>query len=281
MKQIDAKQVTETVSTLFQKACHFLPDDVLAAIKKAAEKEEAPAAKNALERILENSEVAGREQIPLCQDTGTAVVFLELGQEVHITGGDLYPAVNDGVRRGYDEGCLRKSMVERPYSDRKNTNDNTPAVIYTDIVPGDSLKIAVLPKGGGAENMARLAMLVPADGRQGIVDFVVKTIDEAGGNPCPPIIVGVGIGGTVDQTVMLSKRALMREVGKPNDNSEDADLEAEILAKINDLGVGPMGYGGRTTALAVHLEVRPTHIASLPVAVNIQCHSARHQEAVL
>jgi len=281
MKQIDAKQVTETVSTLFQKACHFLPDDVLAAIKKAAEKEEAPAAKNALERILENSEVAGREQIPLCQDTGTAVVFLELGQEVHITGGDLYPAVNDGVRRGYDEGCLRKSMVERPYSDRKNTNDNTPAVIYTDIVPGDSLKIAVLPKGGGAENMARLAVLVPADGRQGIVDFVVKTIDEAGGNPCPPIIVGVGIGGTVDQTVMLSKRALMREVGKPNDNSEDADLEAEILAKINDLGVGPMGYGGRTTALAVHLEVRPTHIASLPVAVNIQCHSARHQEAVL
>ncbi len=281
MKHIDSKQITETVSVLFQKACHYLPDDVLFAIKKAAEDEESPPARNVLERILENSEIAAREQIPLCQDTGTAVVFLELGQDVHITGGDLYPAVSEGVRRGYDEGRLRKSMVERPYSDRVNTADNTPAVIYTDIVPGNKLRIRVMPKGGGAENMACLAMLLPGDGRQGIVDFVVKTVDEAGSNPCPPVIVGVGIGGTVDQTVMLAKRALLREVGKPGDDPEDARLEKEILARINDLGIGPMGYGGRTTALAVHIEVRPTHIASLPVAVNLQCHSARHQEAVL
>lgn len=281
MRHIDSKQVTETVSDLFQKACHYLPDDVLAAIKKAAGNEESPAARNVLERILENSEIAAREQIPLCQDTGTAVVFLELGQDVHITGGDLYPAVNEGVRRGYDEGCLRKSMVARPYSDRVNTSDNTPAVIYTDIVPGDKLKISVMPKGGGAENMARQAMLLPGDGRQGIVDFVVKTVDEAGSNPCPPVIVGIGIGGTVDQTVMLAKRALLREVGQPGDDPENARLEIEILGRINDLGIGPMGYGGRTTALAVHIEVRPTHIASLPVAVNLQCHSARHQEAVL
>ncbi|MEE8418661.1 MAG: fumarate hydratase, partial [Dehalococcoidales bacterium] len=257
MRQIDSKQVTETVSGLFQKACHYLPDDVLAAIRKAAENEESPVARNVLERILENSEIAVREQIPLCQDTGTAVTFLELGQDVHITGGDLYQAVNDGVRRGYDEGRLRKSMVVRPYSERTNTSDNTPAVIYTDIVPGDKLKITAMPKGGGAENMARLAMLVPADGRQGIVDFVVKTVDEAGSNPCPPIIVWVGIGGTVDQTVMLAKRALLREVGRPADDSENARLEKEILKKINDLGIGPMGYGGRTTALAVHIEVRP------------------------
>lgn len=281
MRQIDSKQVTETVSGLFQKACHYLPDDVLAAIKKAAENEESPVARNVLDRILENSEIAAREQIPLCQDTGTAVIFLELGQDAHITGGDLYPAVNEGVRRGYDEGRLRKSMVVAPFSDRTNTSDNTPAVIYTDIVPGDKLKITVMPKGGGAENMARLAMLLPSDGRQGIVDFVVKTVEEAGSNPCPPVIVGVGIGGTVDQTVMLSKRALLREVGKPGDDPENARLEREILGKINDLGIGPMGYGGRTTALAVHIEVRPTHIASLPVAVNLQCHSARQQEAVL
>lgn len=238
-------------------------------------------AQDVLDRILENAKIAAAEKIPLCQDTGTAVVFLELGQEVHITGGDLYSAVNEGVARGYEQGYLRQSMVRQPYSARVNTKDNTPAMIYTDIVPGNRLKITVIPKGAGAENMTRLAMLSPAQGRQDIIDFVVKAVDEAGANPCPPLIVGVGIGGTAERTLMLAKRALLREVGKPNPETESAELEKEILRRINNLGIGAMGYGGRVTALAVHVEVRPTHIASLPVAVNLQCHSARHKEITL
>ena len=281
MRDIDCKQISETVSNLFQEACVYLPEDVLAAIKRARESEESPVAQDVLDRILENTKIASEEKIPLCQDTGTAVVLLELGQEVHITGGDLYSAINEGVRQGYDKGYLRKSMVRQPYSARVNTKDNTPAIIYTDIVPGDKLRIIVMPKGGGAENMTRLAMLSPAHGRQGIIDFVVNAVDEAGSNPCPPIIVGVGIGGTAEQTLMLAKRALLREVGKPNPDTEFAELEKEILKRINNLGIGPMGYGGRTTALAVHVEVLPAHIASLPVAVNPQCHSARHKEAIL
>jgi len=208
MREIDCQQITETVSKLFQEACVYLPEDILAAIKRARESEESPVAQDVLDRILENTKIASEEKIPLCQDTGTAVVLLELGQEVHITGGDLYSAINEGVRQGYDKGYLRKSMVLQPYSDRVNTRDNTPAVIYTDIVPGDKLRIVAMPKGGGAENMSRLAMLSPAQGRQGIIDFVVKAVDEAGGNPCPPVIVGVGIGGTAEQTLMLAKRAL-------------------------------------------------------------------------
>lgn len=281
MRDIDCKQITETVSSLFQEACLYLPEDVLAAIKRARESEESPVAQDVLDRILENAKIAAEEKIPLCQDTGTAVVFLELGQEVHITGGDLYSAVNEGVRQGYEQGYLRQSMVCQPYSARTNTKDNTPAMIYTDVVPGDKLKMTVIPKGAGAENMTRLAMLSPAQGRQGIVDFVVNAVDEAGGNPCPPVIVGVGIGGTAEQTLMLAKRALLREVGKPNPETESAALEKEILKRINNLGIGPMGYGGRVTALAVHIEVLPTHIASLPVAVNLQCHSARHKEVIL
>lgn len=281
MREITVGDITETVSRLFQEACYHLPQDVLAALKKAREKEESPAARNALDAILKNAEIAAKGEIPLCQDTGASVVFLELGQEVHIAGGDLYTAVNDGVRQGYDKGYLRKSMVRQPFSARVNTKDNTPAIIYTDIVPGDRLRIIALPKGGGAENMARLAMLTPACGRQGIIDFVVKAVDESGSNPCPPIIVGVGVGGTAEKAMLLAKRALLRKVGEPNPDAEVAELEKETLKRINNLGIGAMGYGGRITALAVHIDVFPCHIASLPVAVNLQCHSARHKEAIL
>jgi len=254
---------------------------VLTAIKQARENEESPVARDVLDRILENTKIASEEKTPLCQDTGTAVVLLELGQEVHITGGDLYTAVNEGVRQGYDKGYLRKSMVRQPYSARVNTRDNTPAIIHTDIVPGDKLKITAMPKGGGAENMTRLAMLSPSAGRQGVIDFVVDAVDKAGSNPCPPVIVGVGVGGTAEKAVMLAKRALLREVGEPNPDTEVAQLEKEILHQVNNLGIGPQGFGGRITALAVHAEVLPCHIASMPVAVNLQCHSARHKEAIL
>jgi len=281
MRDIEAKEVTKTVSHLFQEACYKLPDDVLAALRQAREAEESPVGREVLDRILENAELSVKEGIPLCQDTGTAVVFLELGQEAHIVGGDLYTAVNEGVRQAYDEGYLRKSMVRQPFSARVNTKDNTPAVIYTDIVPGDRLRIIALPKGGGGEMMTRLAMLTPARGRQGLIDFVVNAVDEAGSNPCPPVIVGVGIGGTAEKTMMLAKRALARKVGEPSPDAEVAELEKEILKRINNLGIGPMGYGGRVTAVAVHIEVFPAHIASMPVAVNLQCHSARHKEAIL
>lgn len=281
MKTIECRQITETVSRLFQEACIQLPEDVLTAIRKAKEAEISPIGIDVLDDIIRNSEIASEEKLPLCQDTGAAVVFLEIGQEVRITGGELGSAVNEGVREGYESGFLRKSIVARPFSERINTSDNTPAIIHMEIVPGDKLKIRVMPKGGGAENMTRLGMLSPAQGREGIIDFVVKTVDEAGGNPCPPIIVGVGIGGTAEQAMLIAKKALLRKAGEPSPEAENALLENELLEKINNLGIGPMGYGGRTTALAVHIETFPAHIASLPVAVNIQCHSARHREAVL
>lgn len=281
MRDIESKEVTKVVSHLFQEANFLLPDDVMASLKQAKEAEESPVGREVLDRILENAEISAKQKIPLCQDTGTAVVLLELGQEVHITGGDLYTAVNEGVRQGYNEGYLRKSMVRQPFSARINTKDNTPAIIHTEIVPGDKLKVMVMPKGGGAENMSRLAMLSPARGRQGVIDLVVSTVDEAGGNPCPPVIVGVGIGGTAEKAMMLAKKALLRKVGEPNPDADVAKLEREILQRVNNLGIGPMGYGGRLTALAVHVEVLPTHIASLPVAVNLQCHSARYKEAIL
>jgi len=207
--------------------------------------------------------------------------MLELGQEVHIVGNDLYTAVNEGVRQGYVNGYLRKSIVRQPFSERMNTKDNTPAMIYTDIVPGDRLRITVMPKGGGSENMSRLTVLSPSQGRQGIIDFVVNRVDEAGSNPCPPVIVGVGIGGTAEKTMMLAKRALLRKVGEPNRDAEVAALEKEILRRVNNLGIGAMGYGGTITALAVHVETFPCHIASLPIAVNLQCWCARHEEATL
>jgi len=281
MRDIDCRQITETISNLFQEACVYLSEDVLAVIKQARQSEESPVARDVLDKILENIEISSKEKIPLCQDTGDAVVFLELGQDVHIVGGDLDTAVNEGVRQGYDKGYLRKSMVRQPFSARVNTKDNTPAIIHTDIVPGDKLKISVLPKGGGSENCSRLTALSPAKGRQGIIDFVVNLVDESGSNPCPPVIIGLGIGGTTDKTMALAKRALLRKVGEPNPDPEVAELEREILQRVNNLGIGPMGYGGRTTALAVHAEVFPAHIASLPVAVNMQCWCARHKEAIL
>ena len=281
MRDIDAKEVSKTVSRLFQEANFFLPEDVIASLKRARESEESPVAREVIDGILENADIAAQEKMPLCQDCGAAVLFLELGQEVHITGGDLYAAVNEGVRQAYSEGYLRKSMVKRPYSERVNTKDNTPAIIYTDIVPGDKLRIIAMPKGGGAENMTRLAMLPPARGRQGVIDFVVTAVDEAGSNPCPPVVVGVGIGGTAEKTLMLAKKALLRKIGEPSPDAEVAELEREILRRINNLGIGAMGYGGRVTALAVNVEVFPAHIASMPVAVNVNCHSSRHKEVIL
>ena len=281
MREIDAKKVTEAVARLFQEANFFLGDDVLNSLKQAVEEEESPLGRQVLEQILENADIAAKEHIPICQDCGFAVVYLELGQDVHIVGGDLYAAVEEGVRQAYSEGYLRKSIVRQPFSARVNTKDNTPAVIHTDIVPGDKLNITVLPKGGGSENMSRLAMLKPSEGRQGVIDFVVRAVDEAGSNPCPPVIVGVGIGGTSDQAMILAKKALLRQVGEPNSDPEVAELEKELLERVNNTGVGPQGFGGRTTALAVHAEVFPAHIASLPAAVNLQCHAARHKEAIL
>lgn len=281
MREIKASDVTETVARLFEHSCYYLPQDVLAALKKAREVEESPVCRDVYDRMLQNAEIAGKEQIPLCQDTGFSVVWLELGQEVHVTGGDLYMAVNEGVRRGYDRGYLRKSVVAQPFSARVNTKDNTPADIYTDIVPGEKLRIVVMPKGGGSENMSSLTVLTPAKGWQGIVDYVVNRVDESGSNPCLPVIVGVGIGGTTEKTMMLAKKALLRKVGQPNPDPEVAELERDILERVNKLGIGAMGYGGKITALAVHAEVFPCHIASLPVAVNLQCWCARHEEAIL
>jgi len=281
MREIDAKKVTEAVARLFQEANFFLGDDVLDSLKQAMEKEESPLGRQVLEQILQNADIAAKEHIPICQDCGFAVVYLELGQDVHIVGGDLYAAVEEGVRQAYSEGYLRKSIVRQPFSARVNTKDNTPAIIHTDIVPGDKLHITVLPKGGGSENMSRLAMLKPSEGRQGVIDFVVRAVEEAGSNPCPPVIVGVGIGGTSDQAMILAKKALLRQVGEPNPDPEVTELEKEIMERVNNTGVGPQGFGGRTTALAVHAEVFPAHIASLPAAVNLQCHAARHKEATL
>lgn len=281
MRQIDCKTITEAISNLFIDACLHLPEDVLEALRRSKEQEESPVARDVLDKMLENVRIAASEKIPLCQDTGTAVVFLDIGQDVHITGGNLEECVNEGVRQAYEKGFLRKSMVRQPFSARVNTKDNTPAVIHTEIVPGDRIRIVVMPKGGGSENCSRLTVLPPAKGREGIVDFVVNLVEESGSNPCPPIIVGIGIGGTTDKAMAIAKKALLRKVGEPNPDPEVAELEKEILRRINNLGIGAMGYGGRITALAVHAEVFPAHIASLPVAVNIQCWCARRKEAII
>lgn len=281
MRLVYAADIAEAVANLFKQANYSLGDDVLVALKKARQEEVSAAGRDALDVILENARIAAAENIPLCQDCGTAVVFLEMGQDVLIVKGDLEKAVNEGVNKAYTEGYLRKSMVAQPYSDRKNTDDNTPAVIYTSLVPGDKLKITVLPKGGGAENMAKLGMLLPSVGKKGVIDFVVNAVSEAWSNPCPPVIVGVGIGGTADKAMFMAKHALVRKVGQPSPDKENADLEKEILHNVNELGIGPMGYGGRVTALAVHVESFPAHITALPVAVNLQCHSARHREVII
>lgn len=281
IREIQAAEITQTVARLCQEANFFLGEDVVAALAQARAGEESEIAREVLDHLLENVRIAGAECVPICQDCGTAVVFLDLGQDVHISGGDLYSAVAQGVKIGYEKGYLRKSMVKQPFSARVNTKDNTPPVIHTRIVPGEELKITVVPKGGGSENMSRFAALMPAQGREGIIEFVVNAVEEAGSNPCPPIIVGVGIGGTAEKTMLLAKMALLREVGKPSLDAEVAELEKAILERVNALGIGPGGFGGRTTALAVHVETFPSHIASLPVAVNLQCHASRHREAVL
>ncbi|MFC1985367.1 fumarate hydratase [Chloroflexota bacterium] len=281
MRNIDAQEVTKAVSRLCQEANFFLPVDVLEALEEGHKAEESPLGQQTLDQILGNARMAAEEQMAICQDCGVAVVYLEVGQDVHITGGDLYEAVNEGVRQGYDKGYLRKSMVSQPFSARINTGDNTPAVIHTDIIPGDKLRIILMPKGGGSENMTRLFMLTPARGRQGIIDSVVQAVDEAGSNPCPPVVVGVGIGGTAEKAMSLAKKSLLREVGRNNPDSEVAELEKELLQRVNSLGIGPQGFGGRTTALAVHVETFPAHIASMPLAVNLQCHAARHKEVAL
>jgi fumarate hydratase subunit alpha len=281
MREIAADDITKTVARLCQEADFDIPEDVLDALKKYRDAEESPLGRQVLDQILENDSIATNEKIPICQDCGTAVVFLELGQDVHITGGELNIAVEEGVRQGYEAGYLRKSIVSQPFSARVNTKDNTPAIIHLEMVRGDRLKITVMPKGGGSENMSRLAMLTPAMGRKGVIDFVVKSVEEAGSNPCPPVIVGVGIGGTADKATILAKEALLRRVGEPNPDPEMAELEREILERVNGLGIGPQGFGGRTTALAVHAEVFPTHIAMMPVAVNLNCHAARHKGAIL
>ncbi len=280
MRTVKAEDIAVTTARLFQEACYHLPPDVLAAIKAAREQEESPIGRKTLDSIVANAAIAAEGTLPLCQDTGAAVVFLKIGQDVHIEGG-LAEAINEGVRRGQKQGYLRCSMVERPFSERINTGDNTPAIVYTEIVPCDRIEIAVMPKGGGAENMSRLAMLTPSQGRQGVMDLAVKAVNEAGGNPCPPVIVGLGIGGTAEKALLIAKKALMRPVGKPHPDPEVAALEKEIFVKVNRLGIGPMGYGGSTTALAVHAEVFPSHIASMAAAVNLQCWCARHKSAVI
>ncbi len=281
VREVQASQITETVARLCREVNYNLGADVLAALEKAATTEESPTGRAVLRQLIENARIAAGDGLPLCQDCGTAVVFLDIGQDVHIAGGDLAPAVEEGVRRSYVDAYLRKSIVRRPFSARTNTGDNTPPIIHTSIVPGDRLRVSVMAKGGGAENMTRLAMLKPAQGRAGVIETVVTAVDAAGGQPCPPLIIGLGIGGTAEAAMLAAKRALLRPVGQPSPDAETAELEDEILARINDLGIGPMGLGGRTTALAVHAVALPAHIASLPVAVNFQCHSARHGEATL
>ncbi|MCK4538718.1 MAG: fumarate hydratase [Candidatus Krumholzibacteria bacterium] len=276
MREVEAARITEEVARLCMEANFELEDDVQNALEKAYEAEESPAGKEVLRQILENSEIARSEKIPMCQDTGLAVVFVEIGQDVHITGGDFETAINEGVKNGYTDGYLRKSALADPIRGG-NTGDNTPAVIHLNMVPGDKLKLWVVPKGGGSENMSCIAMMKPADGVEGIKKFVVENINAAGGNPCPPIIVGIGIGGTFERCAQLAKKSLLREIGSVHPDPFYADLEKELFGLVNDLGIGPMGLGGRTTALAVHIEVAPRHIASFPVSMNINCHAARHK----
>jgi len=279
MREVQASEITRAVRDLFIDANCNLGEDVLGAFDRAIERDESPVAKEVLRELKENARIARDEQSPICQDTGLAVLFVEIGQDVHVVGGDLKAAINEGVKKGYGEGYLRKSACH-PFT-RANTKDNTPAVIHFDIVPGDKVRIVAVPKGGGAENMSRVDMLSPSAGLGGIKDFVVRRLEASGSNPCPPTVVGVGIGGTFERSALLAKKALTRKIGQRNADPELAKIEVEVLARINKLGIGPMGYGGNTTSLDVFFEVEPCHIASLPVAVNVQCHAARHKEAVL
>ncbi len=280
MRELDVREITAAVRRLAVEANTDLPSDVIEAFRRFREAEKSPNGRDVLEQLLENARIAREDRLPLCQDTGFAVVFVDLGQEVHLTGGDLYAAVDEGVRQGYREGYLRKSIVADPLR-RTNTGDNTPAVVHLRMVPGDRVRITFAPKGGGSENMSGIAMLKPADGVEGVKRFVIDRVREAGPNPCPPTIVGVGIGGTFEVAALLAKRAALRPVGDRSPDPFYAALEEELLAEVNRLGIGPAGMGGTTTSLDVHIETYPCHIASLPVAVNIQCHSARHKEVEL
>ena len=259
---------------------HTLSEDMEAAFTKAVEEEGSPLGKLVMDQLQENLHLARTEQIPICQDTGMACVFLEIGQDVHLTGGSLAEAVDEGVRRGYDKGYLRKSVVKDPVR-RGNTGDNTPAMLYTEIVPGEQIKITVGPKGFGSENMSQIRMFKPSHGLQGIKDFILEVVETAGPNPCPPMVVGVGIGGTFDKAALLAKKALMRPIDSSNPDPFYADLEKEMLEKINKLGIGPQGFGGKTTAIGLNIETLPTHIAGMPCAVNINCHVTRHKSEVI
>ncbi len=279
MREISAQKITEVVRKLCINANCYLPQDVKERIESCHAAEPWPQAREILERIMENYKIAEEGDRPICQDTGLACVFVKIGQEVHVDG-DLAEAIHEGVRQGYIDGYLRKSVVRDPL-DRVNTGDNTPAMIYYDIVPGDKLEITVAPKGAGSENMSQIKMLKPSDGLQGVKDFILWAVENAGPNPCPPIVVGVGVGGTFDKAAFLAKKALTRDLGEHNPDPFWADLEKEMLEKINELGIGPQGLGGKTTALSVNIEQFPTHIAALPVAININCHVARHETEVL
>ncbi len=280
MREIQASQITDVVEKLCIEANQHLPNDVKCAIRNCREQEDWPMAKDVLDKIIQNYEIADAEKLPICQDTGMACVFLEIGQDVHIVGELLADAVNEGVRRGYDKGFLRKSVVADPVR-RGNTGDNTPAMIYTEIVSGDKIKITVGPKGFGSENMSAIRMFKPSAGLQGIKDFILETVELAGPNPCPPMVVGVGIGGTFDKAALLAKKALMRSIDSQNADPYYADLEIEMLEKVNKLGIGPQGFGGKTTAIGLNIETLPTHIAGMPCAININCHVTRHQSEVI
>lgn len=280
MRELSTELIRDAVAHLSIEACCDLPEDVREALVSARAAEDGEVARAVLDNIIENHRLASSECVPICQDTGMACVFIELGQDVHLVGESLTDAVNEGVRRGYDAGYLRKSVVADPIR-RGNTGDNTPAMIYTEIVPGDKVKITLAPKGFGSENMSRIKMLKPSEGLDGVISFILDTVETAGPNPCPPIVVGVGIGGTFDKCAYLAKRALLRPLGSHNPDPYYAELEVALLERINALGIGPMGYGGRTTALAVNIEQLPTHIAGMPVAVNINCHVTRHKTEVL
>ena len=279
MREFDVKLVTDAVAKLCIDANYNIPQDVLEKLKFSCENEESPVAKDILTQIIENDILAKETKVPMCQDTGLTVVFLEIGRDVHLNG-DIYEAVQEGVRIGYKDGYLRKSMVKDPFN-RVNTGDNTPAIIHTKLVEGDKIKIISAPKGGGSENMSTVTMMKPSDGLKGVKEFILNFIDKAGGNPCPPIVVGVGIGGNLEKSALLAKEALLRDVSDVNSDENLRTLEEELLRDINKLGIGPMGLGGRTTALAVKVKVHPCHIAQLPLAININCHAARHKEVIL
>lgn len=280
MREINVNEITKTVKELCMEANYFLSDDIKEALENNRKKESWALAGDILEQIIINGKIAAEDRVPICQDTGMACVFLEVGQDIHIVGGNIEEAINEGVRQGYEEGYLRKSVVKDPIN-RINTKDNTPAMIYYEIVPGDKIKITVAPKGFGSENMSRIAMLKPSDGIEGIKSFIIDTVKAAGPNPCPPMVVGIGIGGTFDKAAYLAKKALLRPINQYNENIYYKELEEELLSSINELGIGPQGFGGATTALGVNIEVLPTHIAGLPVAVNINCHATRHKERII